>query len=367
MVCQKSSELGWPVNTRMKTGKNISLPHLVLIIFLLASLAGIVSAASDYSYQCSFELTQSTQTNILMPTESGYNEEIPFQSLLAPASLFAVFLSALIYMLSKFLESPKLELFAKEELAQVIISFVFLLCLGAIFLASCSLVVMVTGASPQNKINNYITYLLNTGDNMIVTLLSNSYNNQLIASKYIYRGTPFAGGSGRAPSADRKTYSSIQEINFDLLLPAMVSLKLQQWLLAVVWSMSISWVLPLGIILRLFPPTRGASDYLLAMAFGLYIVIPLTYVINASVMSGNTFMSSEPTPITTPAVPIASIGTSPNPLVDFGRLAYIYPQAVFFPNISIIIFIAAVNAMARALQAASGVMENYSSFMERYS
>ena len=356
----------------MKTGKNISLPRLALIIFLLSSFAGAVSAnyATDAGKECSFELTQSAQTKILMPTESGSYEEIPFQSLLAPASLFAVFLSALVYMLSKFLESPKLELFAKEELAQVIISFVFLLCLGAIFLASCSLVVMVTGASPQNKINNYITYLLNTGDNMIVTLLSNSYNNQLIASKYIYRGTPFAGGSGRAPSADRKTYSSIQEINFDLLLPAMVSLKLQQWLLAVVWSMSISWVLPLGIILRLFPPTRGASDYLLAMAFGLYIVIPLTYVVNASVMSGNTFGSwseSGSALITTPKVPIASIGTSPNTLVDFGRLAYIYPQAVFFPNISIIIFIAAVNAMAKALQAASGVMENYSSFMERYS
>jgi hypothetical protein len=38
----------------------------------------------------------------------------------------------------------------------------------------------------------------------------------------------------------------------------------------------------IGVILRAFPPTRGAGAYLMAMSFGLYFVFPLSYILIAS-------------------------------------------------------------------------------------
>ncbi len=38
----------------------------------------------------------------------------------------------------------------------------------------------------------------------------------------------------------------------------------------------------IGVVLRAFPPTRGAGAYLMAMAFGLYFVFPLSYILIAS-------------------------------------------------------------------------------------
>jgi hypothetical protein len=38
----------------------------------------------------------------------------------------------------------------------------------------------------------------------------------------------------------------------------------------------------IGVALRAFPPTRGAGAYLMAMAFGLYFVLPLSYILVAT-------------------------------------------------------------------------------------
>jgi hypothetical protein len=38
----------------------------------------------------------------------------------------------------------------------------------------------------------------------------------------------------------------------------------------------------LGVMLRAFPPTRGAGAYLMAMSFGLYFVFPLSYILIAT-------------------------------------------------------------------------------------
>jgi len=38
----------------------------------------------------------------------------------------------------------------------------------------------------------------------------------------------------------------------------------------------------IGVVLRAFPPTRGGGAYLMAMAFGLYFVFPISYILIAS-------------------------------------------------------------------------------------
>ena len=339
--------------------KGISgLAHFALALLLALLLTGLQFASNyDYIGNCNFVLAQSAS-----PSDQGninfLGVPISFASLLGPAVLLAVFVAAIVYMVSRFVQNPQLEVFAKEELAQVIIAIVFMLFLGTMFLGACNLVENITTppGDPFTKINNYMDYLISQGDHISLTLLVQSYENQLSATKYIYKGTPFSGGSGKAPNADRKTYASLQEINFDLLIPAMVSLKVQQWVLATIQAISITYILPMAIIMRLIPGLRGVSDYLMAMTFGLYVVVPLTYVLNTQIAFGNGTGSG---------VITGDVGFV-NPLVDFGNIAALYPQAVFFPNITLVIFVASVTAMAKALQNSGSVLESYASFLERY-
>jgi hypothetical protein len=55
--------------------------------------------------------------------------------------------------------------------------------------------------------------------------------------------------------------------------------------------------LPIGIILRIFPWTRGAGAVLIALAIGLYIVYPLLFVIIIA-NSGSAPAGCQPVPIT---------------------------------------------------------------------
>lgn len=48
---------------------------------------------------------------------------------------------------------------------------------------------------------------------------------------------------------------------------------------------SLSIILPSGMILRSFYPTRKLGGFLMATAIGLYVVLPLSYVMNASLVS----------------------------------------------------------------------------------
>jgi hypothetical protein len=45
----------------------------------------------------------------------------------------------------------------------------------------------------------------------------------------------------------------------------------------------IPFVLPAGIILRFFPPTRDAGAFLISLALGFHIVFPMTYLINRQI------------------------------------------------------------------------------------
>jgi len=74
--------------------------------------------------------------------------------------------------------------------------------------------------------------------------------------------------------------------------------------------------LPIGILLRAFPPTRGAGAVLIALAIGFYMVFPLTYTVLASSTStipGCGAMSVQMTGVTKiqkacPASPSSAIG-----------------------------------------------------------
>ena len=64
-----------------------------------------------------------------------------------------------------------------------------------------------------------------------------------------------------------------------------ISVLVQSSILSAIAAAATTVVLPLGLILRTFYPTRQIGGFMLGTVIGLYVVFPLTYVLNASIIS----------------------------------------------------------------------------------
>lgn len=64
-----------------------------------------------------------------------------------------------------------------------------------------------------------------------------------------------------------------------------ISILVQSAIITLIAISALSLILPSGIILRSFYPTRKLGGFLIAVAIGLYVVLPLSYVFNASIVS----------------------------------------------------------------------------------
>ncbi|MGC8479385.1 MAG: hypothetical protein ACP5M9_01820 [Candidatus Micrarchaeia archaeon] len=81
--------------------------------------------------------------------------------------------------------------------------------------------------------------------------------------------------------------SQIQYI-LRILSTLAISALVQSSLLLFIAFSALTIILPSGIILRAFYPTRKLGGFLMAVAIGLYVVLPLSYVLNASMASSYT-------------------------------------------------------------------------------
>ncbi len=66
---------------------------------------------------------------------------------------------------------------------------------------------------------------------------------------------------------------------------AAVSVTVQASVLAVAAAGSMTLLLPLGLVLRTFYPVRKLGGFLIALTIGLYLILPLSYVMNATLLS----------------------------------------------------------------------------------
>ena len=84
----------------------------------------------------------------------------------------------------------------------------------------------------------------------------------------------------------------LNEIQYiiNILTATAVSTSVQALLLVFIALTAVSIILPLGIILRSFYPTRKLGGFFIALAIGLYVVFPLSYLFNAILL--NSFNSN---------------------------------------------------------------------------
>ncbi len=88
----------------------------------------------------------------------------------------------------------------------------------------------------------------------------------------------------------------ISELGFiiRLLVTSMAGIYIQASLLSVATTIAVPLLIPIGIVLRTFYPTRKLGGAVLAIGIGLFAVFPLTYLLDAQITSSYSYSISNP-------------------------------------------------------------------------
>ncbi|MBM3229811.1 hypothetical protein FJZ26_05245 [Candidatus Parvarchaeota archaeon] len=196
-----------------------------------------------------------------------------------------IFIIALIFMVSQIFKKTEWETYAKIEIHQVLTSvilMVFIYVIGGFF---CQSAVALAGGDPFEIANKYLNILIYK-----VTIPSVYKLNTVVISMQTIAGLQSKFGAGAwgytyplFPGAHM--VESAVEFVLYILTPFTASLVVQQVGLELIKGVMFTLVLPAGVLLRVFPPTRDAGVFLIATALAFYVVFPMTYVMHAQVMT----------------------------------------------------------------------------------
>jgi hypothetical protein len=192
------------------------------------------------------------------------------------------------------INNKKLKEFGKEELVQSVIN-------GALV---GGLLLLFVGNGPIDSLINSLVMANGTSMSCAAYLSQNSaicfaYNYLVGPGKYYFMGTPHDSILTTATTAILlllglyavlgllKTFlspllSMIQSA-VQALGATAVSAAVQASVLSFIAVSALTVILPAGLILRSLYPTRKLGGFLIALAICLYVVLPLTYVMNATI------------------------------------------------------------------------------------
>lgn len=271
------------------------------------------------------------------------------------------------YMYGKAMHSSEAEVWAKDEAGNLLISVLLFAGLAIVFGGACSLAEEYAGGSPFVASYQYLDRLVyNTAIPAVKNLVLQSLQEQKEATRYLYIGfIPFTG-HGVASDANQRALSANKEFMIDLLLPMVASLSAQRQALQIIEIFASSMLLPFAFMLRIIPPMREIGNMLIALFFGIYIVAPTMYA-----MGGAAFEKVLDNPISHMTTCTVYSGFPPLPrqvpcpVHDFsdwsfdastGRDAWLFrigsvmPQAVFLPNLIIVVVTTCTMALAKGLR-----------------
>ena len=239
------------------------------------------------------------------------------------------------FMVSRALGRRDWEAMMRMEFYHLSIAVIWLVIIAAVANVTCSVACSVTNEeSPFTSAINYAGQVngdLQSFSNQLFDKAKNIRIESAVALQILdAQIMPWAGCENIA-----NTYE-----NFAFLLtPFVASMIVQQYALIFISQIAFQLLLPVGIVMKLIPGLRESASYVIGMAFALYIILPLTYVVAEQAMEGVTIV-----PISTDAGgDCVSVGDVDMIMQNIGKLL---PQAVFFPALSSIITIAAARAFS---------------------
>jgi hypothetical protein len=278
-----------------------------------------------------------------------------------------VVMLALMYVAANFFKKSEYESFVSIELYQLLVSaLLFVTIFGATIFteqASCD----ISGNSPFIIAQQY----LNTMTNQVALPYLVKLEKAKMWAQY-WGSLSFRWGLavwGTTIPAIPSYVIVERAIDFLLmtLTPFVSSLMVQQVGLEIIQATAIPFVLPAGVVLRIFPPTREAGSFLIACAVGFGIIFPYTYVmhdqITSMLLSNNTdnqdiayFLANNPgyqdvsfTLSPTSDVDLTSWSYNPYTVLisPLYGLSFLLLAAVFLPSLSITLTVAFIRGFLK--------------------
>ena len=318
------------------------MKHLIAIASILLMAAGSAFAAGA---------TTPTYLDVCGISSFGSDGALAFIAITFAIVAFGI---GLAYMYGKLREDARSETWAKDEAQNLLISVLLFVGLLAFFTASCNIAQSYTGGeSPFAASERYISNLENSGQAVLQTLTYTSINDQEAATKYLFTGAMPFYGTGVAPEAGKRATSAHKEIVIDIYLPILASFTAQRYVLEAVQWVGVPLLLPFAFVLRLFPPTREFGNVLIAVFFGIYIVAPVLYAMSGGVFAQITSTSSTSLPAMGNFYSYGLDASTPAAVTDtvLYQIGSAIPQAIFIPNLVLVVTITCIMSMSKGLRA----------------
>jgi hypothetical protein len=226
-----------------------------------------------------------------------------YSGVIIQVAFFVTFIILITYMLSKVFKVPEWEAYLGVELSNLLSSFVIVVFVIGMFGVG-SVVSAVYGGDPSPP-KAAIIFMKGMVLDRVLTGLYDVYQIQActsILSTISRRIGEFVLTQTYKVFPGMDTFVQISNVIAFGLVSIYGSISAQVAFLYLVDSLAVNFILPAGLILRFFPPTRDAGAFLIALAFGFQIIFPTTYLINKQI-----FEDIEAVPYDTPTALIASI------------------------------------------------------------
>lgn len=279
-----------------------------------------------------------------------------------------IFMLALFWMAAQFFKRQEYESFVSIELYQLVISiFIFL----SVFGASCFAAEMADSFAGRDQFEvgrQYLDYITN---NVIMPNIAELEGFKLYSQWMGDVKARWGPGPWAVVIPMFPMFIIVERVVDFLLLfisPFIASLMAQMVVLEIIRGIALPFVLPAGVVLRVFPPTRDAGAFLIASAIGFDIVYPYTYVMHDHIVramiaipNSNTcdsFMS---------VIPGGNSGNvaatiTQNGMIDipskichpFHYLGYLLLQSLFLPALSITLTVAFIKGSTKFISQKMG-------------
>jgi len=203
--------------------------------------------------------------------------------------MIMIALAVIVYMLSRLLKNKQMIAWANIELYQVFFSIALLvgiLILSDIF-HSYIVPSLVESAVPSFRAKNMTSYDISIMYLNRVATDGLRIMNELVGLKIIVQQVssiifplPIEQITFEMPVSDISCLDKALSYVFMLLSPFVSSVFAQMFGIKIFQVLMFPVVLPVGIFLRIFPQTRDAGSYMIAIALGFHLIFPLMYCVN---------------------------------------------------------------------------------------
>ena len=223
-------------------------------------------------------------------SSNGYGQLV---NMMIIAICAITFLVSLAYMASKLALVPEWEAYTKSELYQLLIGIIW-----GVFIFSSAIVIdeivknhisdLGSGYSGQTMFDiseKYLQDMICVSSSTTMKLEGIKLASQYLAGmKSRFYASSYGWGFAFPTFPGFDVIERIVDLIQMFISPFASSLIVQNLGLQIIHATALTIVLPTGIFMRFFSPTRDAGSFLIASALAFYFVLPFCYLINAQVM-----------------------------------------------------------------------------------